>query len=39
VKDRATAIATAAALSVARLTASAGPGSQPTDDPEFGFER
>jgi hypothetical protein len=39
VKDRATAIATTAALSVARQTANAGSGSQPTDDPEFGFER
>jgi hypothetical protein len=39
VQGRATAIATAAALSVARLTASAVAGSGSTGDPEFGFER
>lgn len=38
-RGRAIAIATSAALSVTRLTASAVVGSGPTGDPEFGFER
>jgi len=38
-RGRAVAIATSAALSVVRLTASAVAGAVPTGDPEFGFER